>query len=325
MSIPRLLGIIALALFIVFVASFFTVLVRLSRIGVTTERFAVIETAEASDEDPTLTHFDIIGLSENSSRLNVEITTRIDISQYPFNTLSDGDVLRLRMENLVPELKRNVDIDTVFHSPPGSEHYVNLSFGTVDWDVLDRRDFYPFDGYEFSFNLAYYVPGDSPASPGSWYEPESVEIRSLTNMILLNARFGATATEGESGFRTRIARLRILQYFTVTLLLIEILFLVYLLTIVNMQELLTKGLGYLVGLYIVREVLVTNAPQFPTLIDYSTMFLICVVFFLMLFKFLGGAEEHALITIPPRWHDTLIGAPKPTDKNDTGKNGDEEN
>jgi len=343
MSIPRLLGIIALALFIIFVASFFTVLIRLSRIGVVTERAVLIKAEEAQGEEIARTRFDITGQSPDSGRLQVEINTRIDIREFPFSELRDGDVLKLRIRNLVPELERNTDLDAVFHDPPAGENFVNLNFGRVDWDILDRRDFYPLDGYGMSFNFAFYVKYHSPdvpavegtseiseippvfagedrfvnetvapppELPGTWFQPKAAEIRSLTNMILLNARYGPTGTVGDIGFRVRVARLRILQYFTVTLILIEVLFIIYLLTIINLQELLAKGLGYLVGLFIVREILVTHAPQFPTLVDYSTLFLICVVFFLMLFKFLGGAEEHALITIPPGWHDALMGQNK---------------
>ena len=310
MSIPRLLGIIALLLFIVFVATFFTVLVRLSRIGVTTERLAVIEGDGAVSPVPVFTRFDLLGQDPLSGRLKFVVTSRIDIRMPPFSALTDGQEVRLRIENMVPELERNIDLTAVFEAPPFGDNFVNLDFGEYEMDVVDRRDFYPFDGYEAAFNFAYYVPGDWVSSTGTWLEPKQVSIRSLTNLILLNPRY-ATTVSGDKAFRLRVARLRILQYLTATLVLIEILFIIYLLTIVNLQELLAKGLGYLVGLYIVRNILATNTPQFPTFIDYATLFLICVVFFLMLFKFLGGAEEHALITLPAAWRDFILGSREP--------------
>ncbi len=325
MSIQRLLGIVALLLFIVFVASFFAVLVRLSWIGVTTERYAEIVQDEAVGEGPVLTRFDLYGLNPETGRLRFNISSRIDCRSAPFDKLADGRDILLRIENVVPELKRNTDLIAAYREPPSGESYVNLDFGEFEMDIFDRRDFYPFDGYELSFNFAYFISGDTQDYTGSWYQPNRVIIRSFTNMILLNPRYGVTSM-GDSGFRTRVARLRILQYLTATLLLIEILFMVYLLTLVNLQELMAKGLGYLIGLYIVRNILVTNAPQFPTIIDYSTIFLICVVFFIMLFKFLGGAEERALITLPVAWRNAMTagresgGNESDNEKKELGKN-----
>jgi len=303
MSIPRLLGIIALVLFIVFVATFFTVLVRLSRVGVITERYVEIAAPDAAEPEVVFTRIDLLGQDRDTGRLRFDVTARIDTRVPPFNTLTNGDTVVMRIENLVPDIRRNMDLALEFRNPT-RDAFVNLRFGTFQMDVQDLRDFYPFDGYECSYNFAFHLPGDWSNPAGVWYQPKQVTMRSLTNLIYLNPRYGATTT-GESAFKVRIARLRILQFLAVSLILIELLFLLYLLTLVNLQELLAKGLGYLVGLYIIRNILVTEAPQFPSLIDYGTLFLICVVFFLMLFKSLGGAEERALITIPAAWREAF--------------------
>jgi len=306
-SIPRLLGIIALLLFIVFVATFFTVLVRLSRIGVTTERQTVIESPDFNEDDEAVfTHFDLITQDNDSGRLRLAVASKIDLRKEPFSHLVDGQEIIIRIENLIPELKRNVDLRAVYRTPPEGDNFINIVFGAFDIDVLDRRDFYPFDGYEVSFNYAFFVTGNEMYPLGQWCQPKQATLNSLTNMIFLNPRYGPTVA-GDYGFRTRVAHLRILQYLTATLILIEVLFIIYLLTIVNLQDLMAKGLGYLVGLYIIRNIIVTNAPQFPTLIDYCTLFLICIVFFLMLFKFLPGEEEHALVTLPAAWREALTG------------------
>ncbi len=305
MSIPRLLGIIALVLFVIFVATFLTVFVRLTRVGVVTERYALIETEDAEASELTLTRFDFVGQDPETGQLTFRVAARIHTEAAPFNSLYEGDTLVLRVENMVPELRRNMDLAVRYGNPTG-DRMVNLDFGELRMDILDRRDFYPFDGYDFSFNCAYHVPGDWQHPQGYWFQPKKVEIRSLTNMIILNPRYGSLPS-GERAFKMRMARLRIQQYLTATLILIEVLFLLYLLTIVNLQDLLTKGLGYLIGLYIIRDILVTDAPQFPSIIDYGTLFLICVFFFLLLFRFLGGAEEHALITLPTAWRDALLG------------------
>lgn len=305
MSIQRLLGIFALILFIVFVATFFTVLVRLSRVGITTERYVEIAAPDADDPELVYTRLDLLGQDHDSGRLLFDVTARLDTRVPPFNRLANGDLIIMRIENLVPEIRRNIDLTAEFSNPTHDDH-VNLRFGTFQMDIIDMRDFYPFDGYECSFNFAYHLPGDWSNPEGVWHKPESVTMRSLTNLIFLGPRYGVTAT-GENAFKMRIARLRILQFLAATLILIELLFLLYLLTVVNLQELLAKSLGYLVGIYIIRNVLVTEAPQFPNLIDYGTLFLICVVFFLLLFKSLGGAEERALITLPAPWRDALLG------------------
>jgi hypothetical protein len=305
MSIPRLLGIIALILFIVFVATFFTVLVRLSRIGVTTERYVEISAPEVAEPEAVFTRLDLLGQDHDTGRLRFDVTARIDTRVAPFNTLTNGDTVIMRVENLLLTQRRNMDLAVEFRNPT-RDAFVNLKFGTFQMDIQDLRDFYPFDGYECSYNFAYHLPGNWSNPAGMWYQPKEVTMRCLTNLIFLNPRYG-TAITGERAFKVRIARLRILQFLAVSLILIELLFLLYLLTLVNLQELLAKGLGYLVGLYIIRNILVTEAPQFPNLIDYGTLFLICVVFFLMLFKSLGGAEERALITLPAAWREALTG------------------
>jgi len=304
-SIQRLLGTFALVLFIVFVATFFAVLVRLLRVGLVTERNTEIQAEDAPATEVVHTRFDLIGQDPMTGQLRFRVYARIDARTGPFSSLSPGQEVLLRIENLVPELRRNIDLTAVFRNP-ANDHYVTLSFGELAMDILDRRDFYPFDGYDFSLNFAYHLPGDWTNPGGVWVEPKRIAIRSLTNLIFLNPRYGGMP-DGEMAFKMRVARLRILQYLTASLILIELLFVLYLLTIVNLQELLAKGLGYLVGLYIVRNILVTNAPQFPTLIDYGSLFLICVVFFVMLFKFLAGAEEHALITLPAAWREAILG------------------
>ncbi|MFH1676920.1 MAG: hypothetical protein ABIC40_07830, partial [bacterium] len=170
------------------------------------------------------------------------------------------------------------------------DRFVFIDFGDFDWTVIDNRDFYPFDIYDFNFKFAYYVPN-------GWYEPGVVNVRSQTSLIFIRYRFGAAET-GPDCFQLRISRLRLLQFLAATLILIELLFMIYLVTVTDLQELLAKALGYLVGLYIVREILLSRAPYFPTILDYGTLFLIIVTFFIMLFKFLGRAEERVLITLP---------------------------
>jgi len=291
-SVPRLLNIFALLLFIVFVATFFTVLVRLSRIGFTTERHAPIVRNPALtgvENEFARTEFQFLGQNPTSGSLEFNVLAEIDTQSRQFSNFRDGDIIMLRVENMIPTQNRNYDLKGVF-SNVASDRWVRINFGELSFDIDDRRDFYPFDGYDLSFNCAFYT------RPG-WYEPNRVMIRSMSNLILLNPRYGMTDL-GRDAFRMRVVRLRIQQFLTATLILVEILFLLYLLTIVDLQELLRKGLGYLVGLFIIREILVTNAPLFPTIIDYGTLFLFCVAFFLMLFKFLGGAEERALITFP---------------------------
>jgi hypothetical protein len=295
-SIQRILNLAALFLFIVFVATFFTVLIRLSHVGVMSERYASIGPEPSATEGPVTTWVDLLGQEKETGRMKFQIRTRIDTHTAPFESLSDGDVVVLRVENLMPELRRTIDLQSEYHNYTGDQ-YATLDFGYLLLEVLDKRDFYPFDGYEMSFNLAYHTPPNAMRTQGAWFFQEAVIVKSLTNMILLSPRVDEVLP-GTEAFRMRIARLRMQQFLAATLLLIEVLFLIYLLTIVDLQEILPKCLGYIVVLYIIRNILVADAPQFPTIIDYSTLFLVCVTFFLMLFKFLGGAEEHALITLP---------------------------
>jgi len=312
-SIPRLLGIIALVLFIVFVATFFSVLVRLARVGIETERRIELKTETADEEGYTElieTFFELREQDHLSGNLRFHVSGRVDTRSEPFASVEPGQTVLLRIENNFPELESNQDLFCVFPEPPSGDNFVNLDFGEFDLDVLDRRDFYPFDGYEVAISYAYYTPSNSQRDHGAWYMPRQVVIRSKTNRNFLNPRYERTS-RGDDLIRFRVARLRMLHYLTATLILIELLFIIYLLTIVNLQDLMAKGLGYLVGLYIIRNILVTNAPQFPTLIDYATLFLICVVFFLMLFKFLPGEEERALVTLPIAWRDALMGREKP--------------
>jgi hypothetical protein len=303
-SVPRILNIFALLLFIVFVATFFTVLVRLSRIGLITERHAAIDRSPEVEEDLVRTEFSLLGQDTQIGSLNFAVSAEFDTQSRRFSGLTEGDPVFLRVENMIPDLRRNYDLTGTFTNLTG-DRWVMVDLGEFRYDVLDRRDFYPFDGYEVSLNCAYYT------YPG-WFEPDTIALRSMTNLIFLNPRYEMTEV-GREGFRMRIGRLRIQQFLAATLILIEILFLLYLLTVVDLQELLRAALGYLVGLFIIREILATRAPMFPTIIDYGTLFLFCVAFFLMLFKFLGGAEERALITIPQAWIDGLRGSSDNTD------------
>jgi hypothetical protein len=319
-SIPRLLNVLALALFVVFIATFFTVLVRLSRVGILTERYSQISESPVVSEPTIMTWFDLLGQDKESGCMIFDIRTRIDTHAEPFNKLKTGDTIVLRVENLHIDLRRHYNMIQQF-SNPTFDQYVNLDFGELPFEVMDRRDFYPFDGYELSLNLAYHFPGDpATQSTGTWIIPKVAVLKSLTNLIFLNPRYTLIRPE-TYGFRARIARLRMLQFLTAALILIEILFAIYLLTISDLQELLAKGLGYLVVLYIIRSILVTGAPQFPTMIDYGTLFLICITFFIMLFKFLSGAEEQSLITFPSAWRAIFISGKEeiPDDKNCTGK------
>jgi hypothetical protein len=302
-SIQRLLNLAALFLFIVFAATFFTVLVRLSHVGTMSERYAIIAIDQSKVDEPVTTWVDLLAQDRESGRLKFHIRTRIDTRVAPFDGLNDGDVVVLRVENLIPELRRTIDLQGVFHNYTGNQ-YATLDFGDLLLEVLDKRDFYPFDGYEVSFNLAYYTQPNSMRVQGGWHFQEAIIIKSMTNLILLNPRVDKVLPDTEA-FRLRIGRLRMQQFLAATLLLIELLFLIYLLTIVDMQEILAKCLGYIVVLYVIRNILVADAPQFPTIIDYGTLFLVCVTFFLMLFKFLGGSEERALITLPPAFRSTL--------------------
>ncbi len=313
MSIPRLLGIIVLVLFIVFVATFFSVLVRLARVGVAAERQAELSSEAASDEEYTQlveTQFELMEQDAVTGNLRFHVSARIDTRHEPFASVEPGQQILLRIENSFPELETNIDLIHVFYEPPSGDNFVTIEFGEFKLDVMDRRDFYPFDGYELALKFAIYTPSNSFREYGAWYQPEEIMVVSRTNMIFLNPRYERLA-QGTSQVRMRIARLRMLQYLTATLVLIELLFIIYLLTIVNLQDLMAKGLGYLVGLYIIRNILVTNAPQFPTFIDYGTLFLICIVFFLMLFKFLPSEEERALVTLPAAWREAMIGREKP--------------
>ena len=308
MNIQRLLNIIALLLFIAFVATFFTVLVRLSRIGLVTERFTTIYRIEQPEKIAVLTEFRMEGQNSVNGTLVFTVRSEIDTQTGPFSNLREGEELVLRIENLVEDVSRNYDLSAIFRNPTG-DRWVTIEFGEFEMDVLDRRDFYPFDGYELSFN--YTIHGNY-----GWYEPDELKLRSATNLIFLNPRYEMTDL-GREGFRMRVGRLRLQQFLTMTLILIEILFLLYLLTIVNTHELLAKSLGYLLGLFIIRQILVTSAPMFPTFVDYSTLFLFCVVFFLMLFKFLGGTEERAMLKIPTAWINGLSpGTKQASDKNE---------
>ncbi len=321
MSVPRLLGIIALSLFIVFVATFFTVLVRLSRVGVTTERYAEIHTPDFSETEPAQTRFDLLGQDPVSGRLIFNVNATIHIDKPPFNILNPGDEVILRIENQIPDNPGLNDLSAVYRNPTG-DFLVEFDFGELYMLVPDRRDFYPFDGYSIRFNYAYFIPGDWDDPTGTWYVPGELILRSLTNLIFLTPEYGSTAI-GADGYKVLVARLRIIQILASMLILIEVLFLVYLLTIVNMHELLAKGLGYVVAIFIIRTIMVSSAPQSPTLLDYVTLFLICVVFFIMLFKSLGGAEERSIITIPEAWTDTIFGGgKKPNDVSEPVKNDD---
>jgi hypothetical protein len=296
-SIQRILSIAALFLFIVFVATFFTVLVRLSRTGIMSERYAIVGANPMESEGPVTTWVDLQGQDQETGKLKFHIRTRIDTRFSPFEMLTDGDVVVLRVENLLPEQRRTIDLWSEYHNYT-NDQFVTLDFGDLYFEVPDLRDFYPFDGYEVSFNLAYHTPANGVRPIGAWYFQETAIFKSMTNLILLNPRYDEVLP-GVEAFKMRIARLRMQQFLAATLILIELLFLVYLLTIVDLQDVLAKCLGYLIVLFIIRSILVADAPQFPTIIDYGTLFLICVTFFLMLFKFLGGAEERAMITLPP--------------------------
>ncbi len=292
MSVPRLLNIITLLLFIVFVATFFTVLVRLSRVGLVTERYGELRRWGTQSEEIIRTDFQLLGQDPVSGQLRFRVSANFDTESRLFNNVEEGEPITLRITNMIPELQRNYDSTVEFRNVTG-DRWVRFDFGEILVDVFDRRDFYPFDWYEMSFDFAFHVYD-------KWHAPKMLYMRSMTNLIFLDPRYMMTEL-GRQGFRLSVARLRIQQFLAVTFILIEVLFLLYLLTIVNLHELMTKALGYVIGLFIIREILVTNAPMFPTIVDYGTMFLIIVVFFLMLFRFLGGAEERALITIPPAW------------------------
>ncbi|HEX9745678.1 MAG TPA: hypothetical protein VGB30_09645 [bacterium] len=298
MSIPRLLHILTLILFVAFVAIFFTVLTRLTRIGLSTERYAVVGENLQDEEIPVKTEFALLGQDTQAGQLIFDVTSSFDTSLEPISSLNEGDTIVLRIENQKPGLNRTNDLAATF-SNPAADKQVIVDFGQYRLNILDRRDFYPFDGYIVMFNFAYHVPS-------GWFEPKRATLKSLTNLILLNPLYDISDT-GVKGVRMYVARLRLQQFLTATLMLIEILFLLYLVSVSDLQDLIRQGLGYLVGLYIIREILTSGAPQFPTIVDYSTMFLICVTFFLMLFRFLGGAEEKALITLPPLLRQAIFG------------------
>jgi hypothetical protein len=308
-----------LFLFIVFLATFFTVFVRLLRLGVTTERSVRIEKPEYTENNPVDTHFRLLGQDPQSGRLIFSCYAVFNTQTPPFNTLNEGDQVTLRIENLIPYHNREVDLDGDFHNP-ANDRLVIIEFGNFYLDVPDRRDFYPFDAYAIRFNFAFYIPGDWYNPAGSWYEPPVLTLSSMTNFIFDNPIYGETAV-GRDGFKSMVARLRIFHILVITLILLEILLLIYLLTIVNLQELLAKGLGYIVAIFIIRTIIVTNAPQTPSLMDYGALFLTCVVFFIMLFKTLGGSEERSLITFPKAWSEAMIGRSEPkqinSDKEDS--------
>ena len=305
MSISRLLGLIVLFIFIVFVATFFTVFVRLIRVGVVSDRFVKLQTPAFTEDEPVDTYFRLLGQDRESGRLKFNAYAVIDTEVSPFNTLNSGDQVVLRVENLIPAFRREMDIVAEYRNLTG-DRLVTLEFGDFMLDVPDRRDFYPFDAYAIRFNFAYYIPGDWYDPIGTWHEPTVLTLSSMTNFIFDNPNYGETAA-GKDGFKTMVARLRVFHILVSTLILIEILLLIYLLTIGNLHELLAKGLGYILAIYLVRTIVVANAPQAPTLMDYGTLFLTCVVIFIMLFKTLGGSEERSIITLPRAWSEAIFG------------------
>ncbi|MCX6644877.1 MAG: hypothetical protein NTY09_00745 [bacterium] len=320
MSISRLLGLIVLFIFIVFVATFFTVFVRLLRVGVSNDRYVKLQTPEYTEDEPVDTYFRLLGQDSESGSLKFNAYAVIDSASAPFDTLDPGDQIIMRIENLIPDYHRETDIDAEFHNPTG-DRLVTVDFGEFLLDVPDGRDFYPFDAYVIRFNFAYYIPGDWNNPAGSWHFPTVLTLSSMTNLIFNNPYYGETAL-GIDGYKTMVARLRIFIILVITLIMLEILLLIYLLTIANLQELLAKGLSYIIAIFLIRTIIVTNAPQTPTLMDYGMLFLTCVVFFVMLFKTLGGAEERSIITVPKAWTDAVFGGQSPRE-NHVEKNDDQ--
>lgn len=313
MSVARILNIAALSIFVIFVATFFTVLVRMSQIGPMPERLAFIGSEKEISEEPSVkTWFELIGQENDTGRLTFNIRARIDTSIQPFNNLKKNSPIILRVENLLPEYRQMFDIEGIFNNP-ANDRYVICNFGTISWEVPDRRDLYPFDKYLFSMNFAYFIP-DETGNSGTWYEPESIVLKSLTGLRIFNPRY-VGILPGVDGFRADFGRLRMLQFLSISILLIEILFLLYLMTILDLQILLGKGLGNIVVLYIIRNILTSGAPQFPNLVDYMTLFIICAIFFLMLFRFLGNSEEYQLLSLTKDQHPSQQNIKEVKDEN----------
>ena len=140
--------------------------------------------------------------------------------------------------------------------------------------------FYPFDRYSLSLLTEEELdtPGAVTNTP-----PELLKVR------LTNPRFTATdfVRSSQGGLPIGFVILKrpwLLRILAVCLLVVALVFVSYLFTLKTPKDFLPGTLGYVAGVWGMRNIIATDAPMFPTIIDYVSMILLGIVAILVITK-----------------------------------------
>jgi hypothetical protein len=142
--------------------------------------------------------------------------------------------------------------------------------------------FYPFDRYVLGLHVEEQVdiPGAVTNTP-----PESFNVR-VTNPRFIASKVVRSSAGGlDIGFVV-LQRPWLLRILAVCLLIVSLVFVSFLFTLKTPKEFLPGSLGYIAGVWGMRNIISSDAPVFPTITDYLAMVLLGVVALLIVVKLL---------------------------------------
>lgn len=142
--------------------------------------------------------------------------------------------------------------------------------------------FYPFDRYVLGLHVEEQVdtPGAVTNTP-----PESFNVRLTNPRFIASKVVRSSAGSLDVGFIV-LKRPWLLRILAVCLLIVSLVFVSFLFTLKTPKEFLPGSLGYIAGVWGMRNIISTDAPVFPTITDYLAMVLLGMVALLIVVKLL---------------------------------------
>ena len=164
----------------------------------------------------------------------------------------------------------NIEKNYCYKIPPYIER---ISSKNITWTPnIETSIYYPFDSYKFHLNLEEQSTYTSVVTNIS---PEKVTIVCKLNNFCI-------VKKGINEFILK--RLWTFKLITIIFILLIIFYTIYLWISKSTINILTQSIGLFVGVWSIRTIICTNAPVFPTVIDYFTLVIFITLGTLLIYK-----------------------------------------
>jgi len=229
----------------------------------------------------------LIELNELKQR-QVQSTVWLKDLKFPHDEKDQDRVDSLHFESL---LLRSYIVDTNLHNPYKVDWVIsyletmrgeycykvppaveNIKPATIMWTPnRESAIFYPFDRYEIKLNLEEQVSYDGAVTNTS---PEKIMVHCKVPNFLINKKGDATFI---------LSRPYTFKMMSIVFLLLVTFYIIYLWTKKSRNDILPQCIGLFTGVWSIRSIISTNAPVFPTVIDYFTLLIFMALGTLLFF------------------------------------------